>query len=102
MIATHTVIIPANDSFSGRVPVKSQPLTKVGISIGDDVWIGCGVTVLDGVKIGDGCVVGAGAVVTRTLPNYSLAVGVPARVIRIRQEASELEDDGLSPLENRG
>ena len=46
--------------------------------IGADVWLGAGVTVLGGVTIGDGSVVGAGAVVTKDLPPYSIAVGVPA------------------------
>jgi maltose O-acetyltransferase len=52
------------------------------IVIGDDVWLGGGVVVCPGVTIGEGTVVGAGAVVTRDLPPYVLAVGVPARVVR--------------------
>ena len=52
--------------------------------IGADVWLGAGVTVLGGVTIGDGCVVGAGAVVTKDLPPYSIAVGVPAKCIDTR------------------
>nr|WP_279635371.1 DapH/DapD/GlmU-related protein [Rhodococcus koreensis] len=52
------------------------------VQIGDNVWIGSNVTILPGVSIGNGAVIGAGAVVARDLPDYVLAVGVPARVIR--------------------
>lgn len=52
------------------------------VTIGDDVWIGGGATVLPGVEIGQGCVVAAGAVVTRDVPPYSLVGGNPARIIR--------------------
>lgn len=52
------------------------------ISVGDNVWIGAGVTVLPGVTIGDNCVVGAGSVVVRDLPPYSIAVGNPCQVIK--------------------
>ena len=61
----------------------SQPSeTKGGIEIGEDVWLGAGVIVLDGVAIGQGSVVGAGAVVAAPLPEYSYAVG--GRTLRIR------------------
>lgn len=52
------------------------------IRIGNDVWIGTHVTVLAGVTIGDGAVIGAGSVVTRDIPERTVAVGVPCRVIR--------------------
>ncbi|KZL84422.1 galactoside o-acetyltransferase [Colletotrichum incanum] len=52
------------------------------ITIGDDCWIGANVTVLPGVKIGKGCTIGAGAVVSKDVPDYSVAVGVPAKVIK--------------------
>jgi acetyltransferase-like isoleucine patch superfamily enzyme len=56
-------------------PIMFQPSTaKGGIHIGDDVWLGAGVTVLDGVTIGTGSVIGAGAVVAAPLPEYSYAV----------------------------
>ncbi len=52
--------------------------------IGNDVFIGANVTILDGVTIADGVVIGAGAVVTKDIPPYAVAVGVPARVIKYR------------------
>ncbi len=52
------------------------------ITIGDNVWLGGGVTVCPGVSIGENTVVGAGSVVTQNLPADVLAVGVPARVVR--------------------
>ncbi|MDQ3796893.1 MAG: acyltransferase, partial [Pseudomonadota bacterium] len=65
--------------------MRRQPLhTKGGIVIGDDVWLGVGVIVLDGVHIGNGAVIGAGAVVTRNVPDNAIAVGIPARVIGTR------------------
>ena len=63
-------------------PMMFQPsAAKGGIAVGDDVWLGAGVTVLDGVTIGTGAVVGAGAVVAASLPGYATAV--PDRRMRI-------------------
>lgn len=67
--------------------IKDQGITAEGIIIEDDVWLGSNVVVVDGVTIGKGCVVGAGAVVTKNLPPYSVAVGVPARVVKDRRDA---------------
>ena len=52
------------------------------VTIGNNVWIGAGVSILPGVTIGDNVVIGAGSVVTKDIPSYSLAVGNPCRVIR--------------------
>ena len=52
------------------------------ISIGDDCWIGGNSVICPGVTIGKGCVIGAGSVVTKDIPDNSLAVGNPAKVIR--------------------
>lgn len=52
------------------------------ITVGNNVWIGAGVTVLGGVTIGDNAVIGAGSVVTRDIPPNVIAVGVPCRVLR--------------------
>src|SRR5690606_20352628 len=67
--------------------IKDQGITAEGITIEDDVWLGSNVTVVDGVTIGMGSVVGAGAVVTKSLPPYSIAVGVPAKVVKDRRDA---------------
>lgn len=53
-------------------------------TIGNDVFIGANVTILDGVAISDGAVIGAGAVVTKDIPPYAIAVGVPAKVVKYR------------------
>lgn len=52
------------------------------ITVGDDVWIGAGVSVLPGVTIGDNCVIGAGSVVTKDIPANSVAVGNPCKKIK--------------------
>ena len=69
------------------VPIKDQGIAKSRIRIEPDVWIGSKVTVSRGVVIGTGSVIGANAVVTRDVPAYSVAVGVPARVIKDRRRA---------------
>jgi len=64
--------------------IDQQGLSHAGIIIEDDCWVGGGAIILDGVRIGCGSVIGAGAVVTESIPPYSVAVGVPARVLRRR------------------
>lgn len=68
-------------------PVMDQGIyTRGPIVIGGGVWLGMKVGVLDAVRIGDGCVIGAGAVVNRDVPDYAVAAGVPARVLKSRTE----------------
>lgn len=54
------------------------------VIIGNDCWIGAGVKILEGIKIGDGAVIGAGAIVTKSVPPYSVNIGVPSKVIKYR------------------
>jgi acetyltransferase-like isoleucine patch superfamily enzyme len=67
------------------VPIREQPGTWVRVTIGRDSWIGDRAIVL--ADVGKHCVVGAGSVVTKPLPDYAIAVGSPARVIRYRDGA---------------
>lgn len=88
-LAGHCYLVAGgNHSFDDTSrPIMFQPsLSKGGILIADDVWLGAGVIVLDGVRIGQGTVVGAGSVVTQDLPEFSVAVGSPAQKIRDRRE----------------
>lgn len=90
LIASNTSLYANNHIFSSiDIPINQQGTTVKGIEIEEDCWLGSGVKVVDGVTIGRGSVIGAGAVVTKDIPPYSIAVGVPANVIRQRV-ASEL------------
>jgi acetyltransferase-like isoleucine patch superfamily enzyme len=85
LFAAYTYLVGGGHAFEGRgTPVIEQPRESKGIHLGDNVWLGAGALVMDGVHIGDDVVVGAGAVVTGDLPAGSVAVGVPARVVRTR------------------
>lgn len=66
------------------IPIADQGWTSKGIRIEDNVWIGAGVIVLDGVTIGRDSIVGAGAVVSEDIPEFSIAVGIPAKVVKKR------------------
>lgn len=70
-------------------PIKEQLAESRGINIEDDCWLGAGVKVVDNVTIGQGSVIGAGSVVTKNLPPYSIAAGVPARLIKKRRVTEE-------------
>ncbi|MBB4402026.1 MULTISPECIES: acyltransferase [Rhizobium/Agrobacterium group] len=99
-IASHVSIVGFNHGFDDiETPIHRQPLTSLGIKIGDDVWIGANAVVLDGVKIGRGAIIAAGAVVAKDIPAMAIAGGVPARVLRYRGEKAAaptlMAPDGL-------
>lgn len=82
-IAAHTVIVASEHIYERLgIPDFSVEMRGQGIKIENSVWIGANAVILDGVSIGLGAVIGAGAVVTKDIPPYSVAVGVPARVIK--------------------
>ncbi len=66
------------------IPMRLQTAPKEPVFIGDDVWIGARVIILPGIRIGKGAIIGAGAVVTKDVPDYAVAAGNPARIIRFR------------------
>lgn len=70
------------------VPIRVQGVTREGIIIEDDCWVGSKVTFLDGCHVGRGSVIAAGAVVRGHIPPYSIAAGVPVRIIKNRKDES--------------
>lgn len=82
-LGTLVQLLAVNHIFADTTrPVSQQGITAQGISIADGAWIGSGAILLDGVRVGRNAVVGAGAVVNCDVPDYCVAVGNPARVIR--------------------
>ncbi|HOY49447.1 MAG TPA: acyltransferase [Flavobacteriales bacterium] len=80
---------PENHVFSNPEElIRLQGVTRKGIEIGSGCWIGSKVTILDGAHIGNHCVVAAGAVVTGHFPDYAVIGGVPARILKQRDQQS--------------
>jgi len=74
---------PENHNFQNTEQlIRLQGVTRKGIKVGENCWIGAKVTLLDGVTIGPNCVIAAGAVVTKSMPANSVIGGVPAKVIK--------------------
>lgn len=64
-----------------------RPLSHKDVSIGDNVWLGDAVRILPGVTIGNGCIIGAGSIVTKDVPDFCVAAGNPARIIKRLNES---------------
>jgi virginiamycin A acetyltransferase len=84
------------------VPVREQPGVWPRVTIGTDTWIGDRAVVM--ADVGAHCVIGAGSVVTKPIPDYAIAVGVPAKVVRYRDGAPEPTDQAprLAPFRRNG
>ena len=74
-------------------PVADQPLASSAVRIGDNVWIGAGVSILKGVSVGANSIIGAGAVVTRDVPSGATVAGVPAQRIKTRARSTFAQPD---------
>jgi acetyltransferase-like isoleucine patch superfamily enzyme len=98
-IGAHTSIIGFNHTMATlEVEFFRQPLESRGIRIGNDVWIGSHVVILDGIEVGDHAVLAAGAVVTKDVPAGGIVGGNPARLIRSRLPAVPAVDPGRAGL----
>lgn len=92
-IGPQCMFITSNNDYSDwSKPMMYQRVKKdIQIEIEDDVWIGANATILSGVKIGRGAIVAAGAVVSKSVPPYAIAGGVPAKVIKYRFDEGTIE-----------
>lgn len=85
-IAPRCAFYPYNHGIARDTSMMDQPLvSKGGIMVKDDAWLGYGAVILDGVTIGVGAVVGAGSVVKDDVPDYAISAGIPAKVIKMRE-----------------
>lgn len=87
LIAAYTYIVGGGHiSKETDIAFKDQERHAIGIKIGKNVWLGAKSVIMDGCNVGDNSIIGAGAIVTKNIPEYSVAVGIPAKVIKDRRE----------------
>ena len=90
-IASLVTIVGFNHGFDDLdKPIHKQPCTTKGIIIGDDVWIGANVVIIDGITVASHSIIAAGSIVTRDIPEYSIVAGNPARVLRDRRQPKKV------------
>lgn len=102
MLAQNIVVSALNHGYQdiSISPSKQKVICK-GIIISDRVWIGANVVITAGVTLGKHCIIGAGSVVTKDIPEYSVAVGNPAKVVKqYNFETASWEVDYKSEIEN--
>ena len=100
LIASHVSIMNGSHQHginSLKIPVREQPGVYRPISIGDDTWVGEKATVA--ANVGRHCVVGAGALVLKDLPDYAIAVGVPAQIVGDRRELAAQQSPACEALQ---
>lgn len=99
MLAQNIVISALNHGFEDvTISPRRQKETVKPILIGDDVWVGANVVITAGVTLGKHCIIGAGSVVTKDVPEFSVAVGNPAKVIKQYNPVSGVWEKVNSPV----
>ena len=88
MIASNTSITSLTHDYSAK-SIRFAKVISKSVTIEDDVWIGSNVVIMPGVTIRKGAVIGAGAVVTKDIPEYAIAMGIPAKVVKYRELSNE-------------
>ncbi len=96
LLAQKVSIIAANHSLSLSRPFRDSEWdeNQVGVSIGSNVWVGAGATLLPGTTVGQNSVVAAGSVVTKCIPSQELWAGIPARFVRKLQPSCSISRQG--------
>ncbi|OFW42378.1 MAG: hypothetical protein A3J29_06405 [Acidobacteria bacterium RIFCSPLOWO2_12_FULL_67_14b] len=90
LMAAYTYLVGGDHLYDRTdIPVLQQGRTARGIDVGDGVWLGAHVVVTDGSTIGRDAIIGAGAVVVGEIPEFAIATGIPAKVMRDRRQKAE-------------
>lgn len=90
IIGPQNIIVDFDHTYeSFEIPINQQGISRREVIIEEDVWISSHCVIIKGVKIGKGSVIGAGSVVNKEIPPYSVAAGVPIRVIKKRGETQK-------------
>src|SRR5918992_3161096 len=96
LMAAYTYLVGGDHLYDRiDIPVLEQGRTARGIEVADHVWLGAHVVVTDGSRVGRDAIIGAGAVVVGDVPEFSVAAGIPAKVVRDRREGANPE--GVKP-----
>jgi len=90
-VSTHPAFYGPKHEWSIHPDKKIDVVEYKDVIIGNDVWIGTGAIIVDGVSIGNGAIIAANAVVTKDVPPYSIAGGVPAKIIKARFQVDEIK-----------
>ena len=91
LIADRVMLIDFDHSAADvERPIREQGIHKGDVRIGDNVWIGYAASILRGVTVGDNAIIGTGSVVTGDVPANAVVAGVPARVLRMREQPRRL------------
>ena len=93
--STSPIFHSINNVFKKKYILENNFEEFKETKIGNDVWIGLNVILMDGVNIGDGSIIAAGSVVTKNVPPYSIVGGVPAKLIKMR-----FDNDTINVLQN--
>ena len=102
LMAAYTYLV-GGDHLYDRVdiPVLEQGRTARGIEVDDNAWLGTHVVVTDGSRVGRDAIIGAGAVVVGEIPEFAIATGIPAKVVRDRRAAAESGEPKAPTAESR-
>lgn len=85
LIAPFCYIVDSNHGIRKDQLIREQEMTASKISIGSDVWLGCGARILRGVTVGNGAVIAAGTVVSQDVPEHAIVIGNPAQIVDYRR-----------------
>ena len=89
LLAAYTYLVGGTHHFDRTdIPILQQERSSQGINVGENGWLGAHVVVFDGVKIGNECIIGAGSVINRDVPDWKIAAGMPAKVIKDRRKST--------------